>query len=70
MGQAISQCCGIIIFLGLNTALATQISQAYGQEKLLLCGKYVNQAHIQNVILYFPLALLMCNAETFLKAIG
>ena len=26
IGQAISQCCGILIFLGLNSALSTQLS--------------------------------------------
>ena len=30
LGHAISQCLGIMIFLGLNSSLATNISQAYG----------------------------------------
>ena len=70
IGQAISQCCGILIFLGLNSALSTQLSQAYGQEKLLLCGLFVNQAHILNIILFIPLAALMCNADKILLAFG
>ena len=34
LGHAITQCFGIMVFLGLNSSLATQVSQAYGLNKL------------------------------------
>ena len=45
LGHSITQCFGIMIFLGLNSSLATNLSQAYGLNKLQLCGQYMNQAH-------------------------
>ena len=42
LGRAITESMGIMIFLGLNSSLATNISQAYGLQKLQLCGQYVN----------------------------
>ena len=45
LGHSVTQCLGIMVFLGLNSSLATNISQAYGLNKLPLCGQYMNQAH-------------------------
>ena len=42
LGHSVIQALGIMILIGLNSALQTQISFAYGQKKLTLCQKYVN----------------------------
>ena len=42
LGQTVTQCLGIMIFLGLNSSLATKMSKAYGLKKLQLCGQYMN----------------------------
>ena len=42
LGHSVIQALGIMILIGLNSALQTQISFAFGQKKLTLCQKYVN----------------------------
>ena len=46
LGHSAIQALGIMILIGLNSALQTQVSFAYGQKKLTLCQKYVNQTHM------------------------
>ena len=80
LGQSLSQALGIMIFLGLNSALSTQISQAYGlsqssgvcnsESALKLCGHYVNQAYIQNWVLFIPIGLMLANMQFFFELIG
>ena len=40
--------------LGMNGALETLISQAYGAKQLQLCGVYINRARIINTLIFIP----------------
>ena len=61
---------GIMIFLGLNSALATQLSQAYGCKDLVLCGHYMNRAHIKNILLFLPMLAMLCLMGSFFTMVG
>ncbi len=57
--------CGLCILVGLNTGVATFVSQSIGQENLKLCGVYLNRARIVGFLFYIPIGLLIMNAEFF-----
>ena len=50
-----------MVLLGLNSALATLIAQAYGLGKLQLCGQYVSNAHFLNMVIFVPMAAFLAN---------
>lgn len=74
LGHSISQSLGVMIFLGLNSGLATSLSQAYGNgqivQNLQLCGHYMNKAHFQNLLVFIPMGLLLGNSWFFLDLLG
>ena len=70
LGHSMSQAFGVVLFLGLNSSLATQISQAYGQGKLKLCGQYVMRAQMNNLMLFVPIAFLMAMSGHIFQMIG
>ena len=70
LGHSISQSLGVMIFLGLNSALATHLSQAYGRRNLDLCGRYMNQMRLKNLCLFVPVAILLANMGYILDLIG
>ena len=70
LGYAITNLFGILILLGLNTALQTKISHAYGQMKLSLCQTYVYRAHFLIIMLFVPIIFVLASSESILLAIG
>ena len=70
LGYAITHLFGILILLGLNTALQTKISHAYGQMKLTLCQTYVFRAHFLIIMLFTPIVFLLVSSESILLGIG
>ena len=74
LGHTISQALGVMIFLGLNQGLSTKLSQAYGSGQILqnlrLCGHYMNQAYLKNILIFLPLSLALGNIKFFLNWIG
>ena len=52
---------------GLNGAISTLVSQAYGAGNLKLCGVYLNRGRITVAIFFIPLSILLFLSEyTFL----
>ena len=66
MGNLIMSVFGLSIILGLNGALETLISQAYGNRNLELCGIYLNRGRVVLIIISFPIVLVLSNAKTIL----
>lgn len=61
--------CLLIIF-GLNTAIATLCSQAYGSGNLHLVGIYLNKGRIAILLFFIPIFGIMFLCEPFLTGIG
>ena len=59
MGTAIQNVCGISIVIGLNNALETLASQAYGSNDLEICGVYLNRARFILLIVFIPSFLIL-----------
>eukprot|EP00347_Sterkiella_histriomuscorum_P016237 403353961 len=61
---------GIIILCGFNSALATLVSQSYGQKDMKLCGTYLNRGRVIILISYLPVLFIMLNAKNFFELTG
>jgi len=66
MGNLIVSVFGISLFIGLNGALETLVSQAYGNRNLKLCGIYLNRGRFMLLLLNIPIVYVLCNAEAIL----
>jgi MATE family multidrug resistance protein len=60
----------LLIIYGLNSAIATLVSQAYGAGNLRKCGIYLNKGRIAVVIFFIPIFAIMFLCERFLLAIN
>jgi MATE family multidrug resistance protein len=59
------------MFFGLNGALETLVSQAYGAKDLRLCGIYLNRGRFINTLVFlFPISLCFLFSGKALKAFG
>ena len=59
----------LLIIYGLNSAIATLCSQAYGSGNLHKCGVYLNKGRIAIIIFFIPIFFIMFLCEPFLLAI-
>ena len=59
----------LLIIYGLNSAIATLCSQAYGCGNLHKCGVYLNKGRIAIVLFFIPIFFIMFLCEPFLLAI-
>ena len=60
----------VVPLLGMNGAVETLVSQAYGAREYKLCGIYLNRGRIINTIIFIPLAILMLQSRQILTALG
>ena len=56
--------------IGVNTALETFISQAWGRKNPKDCGLYLHRALLIITLVYVPVVFLTFYYETFLLKIG
>ncbi len=56
--------------IGMNGAVETLVSQAYGSGELRICGTYLNRGRLINTLFFLPLVVLIYNAKPVLIAIG
>jgi MATE family multidrug resistance protein len=59
----------LLIIYGLNSAIATLCSQAFGAGNLHKCGVYLNKGRIAVIIFFVPIFGIMFLCEPFLLAI-
>ena len=50
------------MFVGLNGALETLVSQSYGSGNLKLCGVYLNRGRFVLLCSFIPVAVILSNA--------
>ena len=56
----------LLIIYGLNSAIATLVSQAYGSGNMRKAGIYLNKGRIAIMIFFIPIFGLMFLCESFL----
>ncbi|CDW80126.1 multidrug and toxin extrusion protein 2-like [Stylonychia lemnae] len=59
----------LLVIYGLNSAIATLVSQAYGSGNLRKAGIYLNKGRIAILLFFIPIFGLMFLCETFLLAL-
>ena len=52
--------------VGMNGAIETLVSQAFGAEKLKLCGIYLNRGRLINTAIFIPIAMILCCSKQIL----
>ena len=55
---------------GMNGTVETLVSQAFGANNIHLCGVYVNRGRLINLVMFVPLAILLCFSESILVQFG
>ena len=58
------------ICMGMNGALETLVSQAFGYGNITLCGVYLNRARVIGTLTFIPCAILLLFAEPILLKLG
>lgn len=66
MGNMLFNILGFSFFIGLNGTLEAFIPQTLGSGKKRECGVCFNRAKIMNLIIFVPLAIIMCFTEELL----
>ena len=66
MGQSILFFIVILPLTGMNGAVETLTSQAYGANELKLCGMYLNRGRLINTVFFVPMTIILCFTESFL----
>ena len=70
LGIMLQNVFGLSIVLGINGAIETLVSQAYGNGNLHLCGIYLNRGRFVVLLTFIPLVALLCNTENILVLIN
>ena len=58
------------IVMGMNGALETLVSQAFGYGNIALSGVYLNRARVIGTLTFIPCAILLMFAESLLLKLG
>ena len=58
------------IAMGLNGALDTLVSQAFGNGQYRMCGVYMNRARVVNAAFFVPMCVVLLLTEEILIAFG
>jgi MATE family multidrug resistance protein len=70
MGNCIQNMCGYSVVVGLNGALETLVSQAYGAKNYDQCGVYLNRGRIVLLITFTLVFIILSHTEVILVAIN
>ena len=60
----------ISICMGMNGALETLVSQAFGYGNITLCGVYLNRGRVVGTLTFIPCVILLIFAESILLKLG
>ena len=70
LGTCLLECLTLYIIMGMNGALETLVSHAYGANQLVLCGVYLNRARVINTTIFIPLASILLFTREVLMFLG
>ena len=66
MGNVIMNMTGLLLIVGMNTALETLVSQARGDKNYELCGIYLNSGRLITILIFIPVIFILRNADKIL----
>lgn len=70
IGNMFMNMIGLSIVTGLNGALETLISQAYGVGDLKQCGVYLNRGRFVMIAFFVPVIFVLCKTDVILTMVG
>ncbi len=70
MGNMLINVCCFAFSNGLNSALETLVSQAYGAGRYAQCGAYLNRGRVIVSFFLIPIALILSFSDKILKGLG
>ena len=70
LGNMVMNILPYALMIGVNTALETLVSQAYGRENMRDCGLYLHRAWFLIGCLFIPIAISFLWVDSFLIAVG
>ena len=70
LGSTCLECPTLYVIWGMNGALATLVSSAYGAGELQLCGQYLNRARLISTVVFVILSIVVIFMEPILGALG
>jgi MATE family multidrug resistance protein len=69
MGNMLLNVVAFAFMQGLNGALESLVSRAYGAKQFELCGTYFNRGQFLCSVLMVPIVVIFANSETILVAL-
>ena len=70
MGTSFLECVTLCTLIGMNGAVETLVSHAFGAGQIRLCGAYLNRGRVINTAIFIPLALILCFSKPMLIFMG
>ena len=70
LGNMVINVTSYSIGIGLNSALDTLVTQAYGDKQYYLCGCYLNRGRIIQLLAWIPQIFILLNTKSILMFLG
>ena len=70
LGTAFIWSVSFYVIMGMNGAMETLVSHAFGAKKLHLCGQYLNRAWVINTVILVPAFVFLGFSKPLLRAFG
>ena len=70
LGNMTANIIGSSVTLGMNSALDTFVSQAYGSKNMYMCGVYLNRSRFVISVALSPVCIILLFSEKILITLG
>ena len=58
------------MMIGMNTALETLVSQAYGRKNIYECGLFLHRSLMLITVMFIPIAIILYHSDSILIFVG
>lgn len=70
LGNMLNQLLPYTMMIGMNTALETLVSQAYGRNNIYDCGLFLHRSLMLITIMFIPIAVILYHSDSILIFVG
>jgi MATE family multidrug resistance protein len=70
LGNMLNQLLPYTMMIGMNTALETLVSQAYGRKNIYECGLFLHRSLMLITIMFIPIAVILYHSDSILIFVG
>jgi MATE family multidrug resistance protein len=70
LGNMLNQLLPYTMMIGMNTALETLVSQAYGRKNIYECGLFLHRSLMLITIMFIPIAVILYYSDSILIFVG